>query len=94
MEFKSKTHFYEKRKEIKPSIKSNELEFATYRKSGLTDETANQYLEQLLHFMETEKPFLNSKFKLLDLSAALNISTHNLSEIINLKHQKTKREIE
>lgn len=57
----------------------------SYRKSGLTDETAQAMQKRLLTYMEEEKPYTNPKLNLKDLSTALNVSTHNLSEVINTK---------
>lgn len=66
---------------------SNEEESALtsskYGKSGLSQEKATLYLEELLKLMEKEKPFLNSTITLSELSEKLSLSSHNLSEIIN-----------
>ena len=56
-----------------------------YQKSGLTEELASRYLEELKAYMDEEKPFLNSSLTLNDLSQKLDISNHNLSEILNTK---------
>jgi AraC-like DNA-binding protein len=60
-----------------------------YKKSGLTDDKAKQYLARLIEIMQKEKPYLNSDLSLSDLSSMLEISTHNLSEIINTQLSKT-----
>lgn len=57
----------------------------SYKKSGLTEEAANTYLEKLMKIMENEKPYINNGLNLSDLSELVDISTHNLSEIINRK---------
>ena len=54
-----------------------------YEKSGLTEEKATESLRQLLELMERDKPYLNANLTLNDLSDKLNISNHNLSEILN-----------
>lgn len=54
-----------------------------YKKSGLQEEAAKAYLEQLLQQMADKKPYLNNELCLSDLASMLNISTHNLSEVIN-----------
>ncbi len=56
---------------------------ASYQKSGLTDKEAGNYLDTLLHIMETDKLYLNSELNLRDLAERLSISTHNLSEVLN-----------
>ncbi|HSP87474.1 MAG TPA: hypothetical protein VLN45_05035 [Ignavibacteriaceae bacterium] len=57
----------------------------SYRRSGLTDEDAENHLKNLLGEMETGKPYLNSELTLGELAAKLSMSTHNLSEILNTK---------
>jgi AraC-like DNA-binding protein len=63
----------------------NEDERKTYKKSGLTNSEAEEYLENLLNVFEVEKPYLNNDLNLQDLAAMASLSTHNLSEIINTK---------
>ena len=57
----------------------------SYKKSGLSDETAEEHLRKLLNLMEDKKPYMDSRINLNDLSALLGVSTHNLSEVINTK---------
>jgi AraC-like DNA-binding protein len=54
-----------------------------YERSGLTEEKAAASLNDLLQLMERDKPYLNPNITLNDLSSKLNISSHNLSEILN-----------
>ncbi len=54
-----------------------------YEKSGLTEEKAAESLSRLQQLMEQDKPYLNPNLTLNDLSEKLNISNHNLSEILN-----------
>lgn len=54
-----------------------------YQKSGLTESEASGYMEKLKKYMEKERPFLNPNLTLNDLSQKLDISNHNLSEILN-----------
>ncbi len=58
-------------------------EVEKYKKSGLTKEAADNFTNRLIKMMEEEKPFLNPNLTLYDLSKRLEISPHNLSEIIN-----------
>lgn len=54
-----------------------------YERSGLTEEAAQNHLRQLLKLMEDRKPYLNCDLTLTQLAAMLEISPHNLSEVIN-----------
>lgn len=56
---------------------------AQYQKSGLDKEEAEYYAKQLHRLMEQEKLYRNSDLKLADLAKELDISTHNLTEVIN-----------
>ncbi len=59
-----------------------------YVSSGLNDETAQKYLEKLLHLIETDKPYLNEKLTVSELAQKLDISRHHLTQIINEKLNK------
>jgi AraC-like DNA-binding protein len=59
-----------------------------YEKSGLSDEKAKAYLQQLLDLMEKQQPYTNSELTLNQLAEMLSISSHNLSEIINTRLQQ------
>jgi AraC-like DNA-binding protein len=54
-----------------------------YEKSTLPAQTADEMLVKLRTYMDTEKPFLNTELGLPDLAAALSLSTHHLSQLIN-----------
>jgi len=56
-----------------------------YSRSGLSHEKADEYLEKLLKVMEDEKLYCDSELTLGKLSEKIDISAHNLSEIINTK---------
>ena len=73
----------------------NRLESATpelpsqkYEKSGLSEDKAKAYLQQLLQLMEKQQPYTNSELTLNQLADMLSISSHNLSEIINTHLQQ------
>jgi AraC-like DNA-binding protein len=65
--------------------KNDEIKTQSYKKSGLNDDMAESYLEKLYEIMIMQKPFVDSKLSLADLSELVGISTHNLSEIINTR---------
>jgi len=54
-----------------------------YRNSGMKKEMAAELYEKLLEIMAKEKPFLNPKLSLTNLSDQLGISPNQLSQIIN-----------
>lgn len=54
-----------------------------YAKSGMDPVAAREYTEALLHLMDTGKPYRKGNLTLQDLSDALSISSHNLTEVIN-----------
>jgi AraC-like DNA-binding protein len=59
-----------------------------YEKSGLSEENAKAYVQQLLELMEKQQPYTNSELTLNQLADMLSISSHNLSEIINTQLQQ------
>jgi len=59
-----------------------------YEKSGLSEEKAKDYLQQLLELMEKQQPYTNSELTLNQLAEMLSISSHNLSEIVNTRLQQ------
>lgn len=54
-----------------------------YEKSGLTEEEAGEIMKKMNNLMEMEKPFLNSNLSIQDLSEALAIPIHTISEVTN-----------
>ncbi|MGD0339616.1 MAG: helix-turn-helix domain-containing protein [Bacteroidota bacterium] len=61
---------------------------AKYKKSGLSDEDAEEIKRTLLALMISDKPYLDQDFTLQKLAERLKTSSHNLSEVINTKlHQ-------
>ena len=56
-----------------------------YQKSGLNDDSASEYLNRLIDYMETEKPYLKGDLTLQELAGKCGISSHHLSEVINTK---------
>ena len=56
-----------------------------YRKSGLNETMANYYKQELLTLMKHQRPYVNGDLKLSQLADKLDISQHNLSELLNVK---------
>lgn len=69
--------------------RENELavnpEIRKYTRSGLEDEEAERIYENLMAFMKTKKPYLNSELNIYQLSDELNLKKHHLSQVINEK---------
>ena len=64
--------------------KESEVETTdSYSKSGLNEDRGRELMEQLEQLMETKKPFTNNELSLRELAGMMDISTHNLTEIIN-----------
>lgn len=74
---------------VKSDVNEQEKNVKSYKKSGLSEEKADDYLLRLVTLFETEKVYRNSNLTLGELSKNIEISQHNLSEIINTKLNKT-----
>ena len=59
-----------------------------YKRSGLTEDRAQELHSRLMQLMETERPFLDSTLKLNQLARQARMSPNHLSQVINeLSHQ-------
>jgi len=54
-----------------------------YEKSGLSKSLSIDYKQKLLNYMEADQPFINNDITLSDLSHAVGVSKHHMSQIIN-----------
>jgi len=54
-----------------------------YAKSSLNMESSEKIKKQLLIFMNEEKPYLNPKLRIRDLSELIGIPAHHLSQVMN-----------
>lgn len=57
----------------------------TYGKSGLSEDKAEEIVTRLLRLMQSEKPYLDAELTLHRLAGMLDVSAHNLSEVINTR---------
>jgi AraC-like DNA-binding protein len=64
------------------------IEPAKYISSPLTEELKNSYLDKLINYMNSERPFLNPDISINQLAQELQISPKYLSQIINEKLNK------
>jgi AraC-like DNA-binding protein len=60
-----------------------------YEKSGLSDERAEACLQSLLRLMEEKRPYTDPDLTLAGLAERLDMTSHNLSEVINTKIGQT-----
>lgn len=54
-----------------------------YRRSTLSADEARSLWDRLLRHMETEEPYLDSELRLPQLAEMLDVSVHDLSQVIN-----------
>ena len=54
-----------------------------YQKSVLKEEESQANLDQLLEYMETEKPYRQSNITIQELAETIGIPKHHLSQVIN-----------
>ncbi len=66
----------------------NSKSIKKYEKSGLSEDRAKVYLNKLINLMEKDRPYVDNNLTLTQIAEKLDISPHNLSEIINTQlHQ-------
>jgi AraC-like DNA-binding protein len=66
-----------------PAIFSPVVDFAPKKKKSLSDVSNQRYLDQLLVYMENEKPYLSPSITLFDISEQTGIPARSLSDVIN-----------
>lgn len=57
-----------------------------YARSGLKPDLAAEYLEDLLHYVEKDKPFLDPDLNINDLASATGIPKHYITQVLNENH--------
>lgn len=71
---------------LKKEKRENETKKSRYQKSGLKDSESHHLILKLNEFMETEKPFLDCELNLKMLAEAIDVSPHNISQVLNEHH--------
>ncbi len=72
----------------KQGVPEKEIGIEQPKKSSLSHEEQQQYMELILNFMEEEKPFLDHEIKQSDIADKLKMSVHLFSEVLNVCFQK------
>lgn len=65
------------------SVDKDELEKLTKASSGLTEERKESLMNEILEIMAKERPYLDSKLTIFELSRKLNINKTYISRVIN-----------
>lgn len=55
----------------------------TYRKSSVKPDNVDGLIERIIHYLESEKPYLECDYKLDDLATQTQIPSHHISEVLN-----------
>lgn len=73
---------------VSPDIDNEKKEAEKYSKSGLKEVQAEMYLNKLLNYMETNKPFLDNDLTINDLSVKTGISRHHITQVLNERYKR------
>jgi AraC-like DNA-binding protein len=74
--------------EVVPENGDEKKDAEKYLKSGLKDHQAEKYLNKLISFMETNKPYLDGDLTIHNLSEMTGISRHHITQVLNEKHKR------
>lgn len=74
--------------QLEKAMSSATSEEGRYKRTGLNEEKAEELLSKLLLYMESARPYLNSKITLRHIADELGVSTNHLSQVINDKLNK------
>lgn len=64
--------------------KEKDTNTAPYQNSSLNLEDRKLYMQQILDYMDTKKPYLNHEIKQSDIASDLSMSVHLFSEVLNV----------
>lgn len=68
--------------------KKNTESIDKYQKSSLSESDREKYMNKILEYMDSEKPYLNPNLSQNEFAASLLISPHHLSEVLALSFEK------
>jgi len=74
--------------ELKPEDEEDKNESEKYVKSGLKEDQATEYLQNLITFVEEKKPYLDRNLSIHQLSLMTGIPRHFITQILNEYHKK------
>lgn len=60
----------------------------SYKNSSLSEEERETYMQNILTYMDNEKPYLNPEIKQSDIANDLSMSVHTFSEVLNASFDK------
>ncbi|HMB68331.1 MAG TPA: helix-turn-helix domain-containing protein [bacterium] len=72
-----------------PGPEVPEAPSAKYRHSSLGDDEGQVIQDRLLNHMRADAPYLNGQLTLRDVAAALGVSTHHLSQVLNQRVERS-----
>ena len=72
---------------VKPNG-DNKIDQEKYIKSGLKAKQAEEYLKQLISFVENNKPYLDHDLTIHELSSLTGIQRHHITQVLNEKHKR------
>jgi AraC-like DNA-binding protein len=67
---------------------NNKKEQEKYSRSGLRPKLAEEYLQNLITFVEKEKPYLDRDLSIHDLSSMTGISRHHITQVLNENYRR------
>ncbi|MCE7992543.1 MAG: AraC family transcriptional regulator [Roseivirga sp.] len=77
----------------RPVVFTHDLDFkmrvTKYARSSMSQEQSAAYARKVQAYMQSEKPYLNSELKLLELAEAVGLKSNHLSQVINEQFGKS-----
>ncbi len=73
---------------VRPDIHNEKKEAENYSSSGLKEVQAEMYLNKLLNYMETNKPFLDNDLTINDLAVKTGILRHHITQVLNERYKR------